>query len=42
MNKIVNSNEYLTIGNDLAKGNYIMKAANRHGEQVLFKMMKVN
>lgn len=42
MNKIVNSNEYLTIGNDLAKGNYVMKAMNASGEHVLFKMMKVN
>ena len=42
LNKIVNTNENLKLGNDLAKGNYVIKAANNQGEQLLFKMMKVD
>ena len=42
LNKIVNSNENMIVGAELAKGNYVMKAVNDNGEMVLFKMMKVH
>lgn len=37
----VNSNENMPIGNELAKGNYFIKAINNSGEQVVYKLMKV-
>jgi len=41
LSKNVNSNENLKFGNDLAKGNYFMKATNNKGEQTIIKLMKV-